>query len=80
MEAETENEKFNHIEKDVYDLKESMDILQSLVSGQQEPIDTIEDMIHDSKLEIKEAAVDLEPSNTNFYFVSGLIFFLYLIL
>lgn len=47
------------IEKDVVDLQESMHILYDLVNGQQDHLDTIEDMIHHTKEESEKVVTDL---------------------
>lgn len=64
------------IEKDVLQLKESMDILHDLVSDQKQEIDTIENMIIQSKEETKNAVEDLNSENTSFTrygYVAGLM-------
>lgn len=44
-----------------------MNILQELVQEQQEPIDNLEDFIHHSKQEIKEANTELVESKSYSY-------------
>ena len=51
--------KFQQIEQDVLQLKESMDILQELVQDQQAPIDTIETFIEESKHNVNKAHTSL---------------------
>ena len=53
------NETIQQIEKDVLLLKESFEILNTLVIEQQEPIDTLEDFIQVSKENVKDAHKEL---------------------
>lgn len=59
IEQNDKHTKFQQIEKDVIQLKESMDILQELVQEQQAPIDTIETFIEESKHNVKKAHTSL---------------------
>ena len=58
---------YEQLEKDVIQLQESMNILQELVQEQQEPIDNLEDFIHHSKQDIKEANTELVESKSYSY-------------
>ena len=61
------------MEKDVLQLKESMDILHELVSIQQEPLDTFEEMIIESKQNTIESIKDLSENKPTYYFIGGLL-------
>lgn len=50
---------YKEIEKDVLLLKESMNILYTVVQTQQDHLDTIEDMIQHTKQECKQGSTDL---------------------
>ncbi len=52
------------IEQDVLQLQESMSILHELVKEQQEPLDTLEDFIQESKTNVKHAQSDLSEAST----------------
>lgn len=64
------------IEKDVVDLRESMHILYDLVNGQQDHLDTIEDMIHHTKEESEKVVTDLveiqQTTNYMKYIMGGI--------
>ena len=47
------------IEKDILDLKTSMEIMYELIHMQQDDLDTIEDFIHFTKNEVKMAETSL---------------------
>lgn len=56
--------KYEQIERDVIRLQESMSILHELVKEQQDPLDTLEDFIHESKTNVIQAQNDLTDAST----------------
>ncbi len=68
---------YEQLEKDMDQLRESMIILNYLVKQDQEPLDTLEDFIHTSKEEVKEAQHELtlsteySHSTHTFYYIMG---------
>jgi t-SNARE complex subunit (syntaxin) len=55
---------YTQIEQDVIQLQESMSILHELVKEQQEPLDTLEDFIQESKTNVIHAQSDLTEAST----------------
>ena len=75
--------KHEQIEKDVVALQESMAILSNIVQEQQEPIDTLENFILESKISTQQGTELLEsPTSSAFMYALGGIatLMLYLIL
>ena len=79
---------YEQLERDVVQLRESMIVLNYLVKNDQETIDTLEDFIHTSKEEVKEAHQELivaneysHATNTMYYIMGGIAsFVLYILL
>ncbi len=73
--VQSKNDIMVALERDVYLLKDSMDIIQALVCEQQDAIDTIEDAIRTTREEVvvaETALIIAEKHNTgNWYYVSG---------
>jgi t-SNARE complex subunit (syntaxin) len=70
---------YEQLEKEVIQLRDSMAVLNYLVKNDQEPLDTLEDFIHMSKEEVKEAHHDLMESteysratHTMYYIMGGI--------
>ena len=55
---------YTQIEQDVLQLQESMSILHELVKEQQEPLDTLEDFIQESKTNVIHAQNDLSDASS----------------
>ena len=72
----------DQLEKDVLNLKESMDILASIVNEQQDSIDTLENFIEQSKEKVKESKEDIKDSNTYTisYITGGILCLLYFLI
>jgi t-SNARE complex subunit (syntaxin) len=70
-----------NLEKDIFDLQQSMEILHEIVERQQPDIDSIESYIEQSKKEVKVEIIE-EKSNFSYYASAGviLLFFIKLIL
>lgn len=64
---------YEEIEKDIEDLKQSMEILHDLVTIQQESIDTIEDFIRSTKNNVSETAVDVHIGESMSSRITGTI-------
>ncbi len=64
MIQDTSNDTYKQIEHDVIQLKESMSILHELVKEQQEPLDTLEDFIQESKTNVIHAEQELTEAST----------------
>ena len=64
-----EDKNIKKIEKDVYHLLESMQTLHEQVEDSQDVIDTIEDFIEQSKMDIKEGTKNIEDGSiyNNYY-------------
>lgn len=58
-----QREDIKNIEKDTYLLRESMDILGSLIKEQDESLNTIENEINKSSNSVKESVDDLNASS-----------------
>jgi len=77
-------EKYKEIEKDVVLLQESMTILNHLIASNQEPINTIEEMIHETKISTKQSveklleADEIKNETNYFYFIGGSIVSLFI--
>ena len=76
---ESKEKLYTQIEKDVVQLKETMEILHDIVSEQQPELDSIEQHIHESKTHVAEAEIALTEATiysqyTNYlwYVASGL--------
>jgi len=70
---------YEQLEKEVVQLRESMLVLNYLVKEDQESLDTLEDFIHMSKEEVKEAHQELivsheysQATNTMYYIMGGI--------
>jgi t-SNARE complex subunit (syntaxin) len=61
---DTLKETYTQIEQDVIQLLESMSILHELVKEQQEPLDTLEDFIQESKTNVIHAQSDLSDASS----------------
>jgi t-SNARE complex subunit (syntaxin) len=79
--------KYDELEKEMKELKESMDILHDMVQEQQPRIDSIEDYIEQSKEEITEGISDInetvkqkETTSWTYMAISLTMFVLYLII
>jgi t-SNARE complex subunit (syntaxin) len=79
--------KYDELEKEMKELKESMDILHDMVQEQQPRIDSIEDYIQQSKEEITEGISDInetvkqkETTSWTYMAISLTMFVLYLII
>jgi t-SNARE complex subunit (syntaxin) len=59
-----DNDTYKQIEYDVIQLQESMSILHELVKEQQEPLDTLEDFIQESKTNVIQAEQELTEAST----------------
>jgi hypothetical protein len=79
MEAPMESQKqevYAAIERDVLDLKTSMDIMHELIHMQQDDLNTIEDFIHFTKNEVKMAETSLivaEEIKGNNWYLQGMM-------
>ena len=62
---------YEQLEKDVILLQESMNILQELVHEQQDPIDNLEQFIHDSKEKVKEGTELIETTSYSYFIYAG---------
>lgn len=68
--------KYADIEKDVLLLKESMEIMHTLINEQQDTLDTLEDYIVLTKNDIKQGETHLvitDNINRNYSYISGVI-------
>jgi len=63
---------FTQIEKDVVQLKETMDILHDIVTEHQQEIDSIEQHIHESKTHVAEAEIALTEATTYSHYTNYL--------
>jgi len=72
----------DQLEKDVLNLKESMDILASIINEQQDSIDTLENFIEQSKETVKESKEDIKDSSTytTTYITGGILCLLYFLI
>lgn len=71
------------MDKEVLDLKQSMDILYEIVKSHQPMIDSIETFIEESKKEVKESKKEIESiSNyqSNWIYYIGTIIVIYFII
>ncbi len=59
------SDKYTEIEQDVLLLKESMEIMQTLVHEQQDTLDTIEDAIFRSKTDVRQGETQIVVADTN---------------
>ena len=81
----TKQDTYKDLETDVLHLKHSMDILRDLVEEQQQPLDTIEQCIAESKQSIHQGATSLEAASdwsswTSTYVVGGMVLAMYVLL
>ena len=75
-ESQTESKKqevYAAIERDVEDLKTSMEIMHELIHAQQDDLDTIEDFIHFTKNEVKVAEMSLVVAEQDTGYWKGLL-------
>ena len=63
----SDKQKYTEIEQDVLLLKESMEIMQTLVYEQQDTLDTIEDAIFRSKNDVIQGETQFVDANTVTY-------------
>ena len=56
--------KYDKLEKDVIDLQTSMRIIQDIILSQQEPIDSLENHIEESKRAVEKGGESLEKGET----------------
>ena len=56
--------KYDKLEKDVIDLQTSMRIIQDIILSQQEPIDSLESHIEESKRAVEKGGESLEKGET----------------
>lgn len=64
QDTRNDNDTYKQIEHDVIQLQESMSILHELVKEQQEPLDTLEDFIQESKTNVIHAEHELKEAST----------------
>ena len=72
----SQSSKYANIEKDVLLLKESMEIMHTLVNEQQDTLDTLEDYIVLTKNDIKQGETQLviaDNINRDYSYMSGVI-------
>ena len=75
-ESQTESKKqevYAAIERDVEDLKTSMEIMHELIHAQQDDLDTIEDFIHFTKNEVNVAEMSLVVAEQDTGYWKGLL-------
>jgi len=78
LESQTESQSqkqaaYAAIERDVEDLKTSMEIMHELVHMQQDDLDTIEDFIIASKSDVVAAESELVATDTSYGYWGGVI-------
>jgi hypothetical protein len=76
LESQTQSQKqkaYSAIERDVEDLKTSMEIMHELVHMQQDDLDTIEDFIVASKSDVVAAERELIAADTSYGYWGGVI-------
>jgi t-SNARE complex subunit (syntaxin) len=74
MESQSQKQEvYAAIERDVLDLKMSMEIMHELVHMQQDDLDTIEDFIVASKSDVVAAERELVAADTSYGYWGGVI-------
>ena len=68
--------KYDKLEKDVIDLQTSMRIIQDIILSQQEPIDSLESHIEESKRAVEKGGESLkegEENDNRFSYIMGVL-------